>query len=273
MSFKQGYVSKALRLAIVYSFVTASYAQTCADVPLSGCSGNGPIHGGDFQFFVPFPVIASCRDLVGDLGGGWETAGSTNGCDIDPGTFDINDCLDEQTSVPGPCVDWFVGCCTTGQTVAPTDAPSVSPTSAPTSAPSTSPSTLPPTDAPSVSPTPQPTDAPSSSPTTSGPTTSPVAAPLGFFDVEENIYIVAGAGGGGLLALAALIAVVRSRRSGSSAAATAMEPKAGGKKLDASTDIFDWEKHIDKKSGEVYFFNPKTGESRWDPPEVNAPKP
>ena len=33
-------------------------------------------------------------------------------------------------------------------------------------------------------------------------------------------------------------------------------------------DIFDWEKHIDNETGEVYFFNPKTGEARRDPPTV-----
>ena len=39
-------------------------------------------------------------------------------------------------------------------------------------------------------------------------------------------------------------------------------------RIDADDDIFDWEKHIDKESGDVYFFNPKTGESDWDPPTV-----
>jgi hypothetical protein len=36
--------------------------------------------------------------------------------------------------------------------------------------------------------------------------------------------------------------------------------------------IFVWEKHIDKNSGEVYFFNPKTGVSQWDPPTVRPAK-
>lgn len=38
----------------------------------------------------------------------------------------------------------------------------------------------------------------------------------------------------------------------------------------ADDTIFDWEKHIDKKTGDVYFFNPKTGVSQWDPPAVKA---
>ena len=36
--------------------------------------------------------------------------------------------------------------------------------------------------------------------------------------------------------------------------------------------IFVWEKHIDKNTGEVYFFNPKTGVSQWDPPTVRPAK-
>lgn len=33
-----------------------------------------------------------------------------------------------------------------------------------------------------------------------------------------------------------------------------------------SDSIFDWERHIDRVSGEAYFFNPRTGKSSWDPP-------
>ena len=40
----------------------------------------------------------------------------------------------------------------------------------------------------------------------------------------------------------------------------------------AEESIFVWEKHIDKQSGEVYFFNPKTGVSQWDPPTVRPVK-
>lgn len=36
--------------------------------------------------------------------------------------------------------------------------------------------------------------------------------------------------------------------------------------------IFDWEKHIDKATGDVYFFNPKTGQSQWEAPVVKAKK-
>jgi hypothetical protein len=34
--------------------------------------------------------------------------------------------------------------------------------------------------------------------------------------------------------------------------------------------LFDWEKHIDKDTGDVYFFNPKTGKSQWHPPAVKS---
>jgi len=33
--------------------------------------------------------------------------------------------------------------------------------------------------------------------------------------------------------------------------------------------VFAWEKHLDKKSGNVYFFNTITGVSQWDPPFIN----
>jgi len=32
--------------------------------------------------------------------------------------------------------------------------------------------------------------------------------------------------------------------------------------------LFEWEKHIDKRTGDIYFYNPKTGVSQWDPPTV-----
>jgi hypothetical protein len=35
-------------------------------------------------------------------------------------------------------------------------------------------------------------------------------------------------------------------------------------------NVFDWEKHIDKDSGDVYFFNPKTGATRWTAPGVEV---
>jgi len=34
--------------------------------------------------------------------------------------------------------------------------------------------------------------------------------------------------------------------------------------------VFAWEKHIDRKTGDVYFFNPKTGVSQWDPPSIKV---
>lgn len=74
--------------------------------------------------------------------------------------------------------------------------------------------------------------------------------------MEENIYIVAGAGGGGLLvAVAAILLIRRGRRSGGGGGSLVADSKQGDNKEVKRTDIFDWEKHIDKKSGEVYFFN------------------
>jgi len=36
----------------------------------------------------------------------------------------------------------------------------------------------------------------------------------------------------------------------------------------ADDSIFDWEKHIDPKSGRPYYYNPKTNKSSWEPPKV-----
>lgn len=162
------------------------------------------------------------------------------------------------------------------------------PTPEPTGAPSESPSASP-TKAPSESPTPFPTGTP-----TASPTGLPTAAPQegsnpSFFEVQENVYIVAGAGGG-LMLLLLLLVLVRSRRKTKSgnvvlsalpadvedpetkprkARGNAPDPsKSQSIRLEVDDEIFDWEKHIDKSSGEVYFFNPKTGESRWEPPTI-----
>lgn len=55
---------------------------------------------------------------------------------------------------------------------------------------------------------------------------------------------------------AALVLLLRSRGKKSSKPATkALETKGALTEVPKESDIFDWEKHIDKKSGEVYFFN------------------
>ena len=250
-----------LGLCLLALSVTWAGAQTCADINPSGCNG-------DFseEYIVenpPFTLTFSCR-TTGTNPAGWVRPGDgTIGCDIDPATYDINDCI---TSVSGfdsagsanrilACSGWFVGCCSAGQTLSPTDAPSAAPTSAPSPLPTDAPSAAP-TSAPSREPTNQPSFAPSPQPTASP--EEGAKPPPGFFDDENNIYIVAGAGGGGLL-LAAVVGlfVARSRRSGSSSDVdfAGSSGGGGGGKAVAGEDIFDWEKHIDKKSGEVYFFN------------------
>jgi len=162
------------------------------------------------------------------------------------------------------------------------EAPTASPTTNPTTS---SPTSSPQTTGPSVSPTAKPTQLPTTSPTV------PVAEPAGFFDEQNNIYYVAGGAGGFVVLVLALLTLRAWRRNGGSGrGTTAMSDPVdientkkgvrgrGGKapdptktasiRLDVDDEIFDWEKHIDKDSGEVYFFNPKTGESQWDPPTV-----
>lgn len=238
-------------------------AQNCADVVASGCGGDGPLLG---QFVPAVPGFAlNCRGVF--------EVSTVDGCDRAPGGFVLNDCETFPSVFPTPiqagiCADWFNGCCSTLPTIAPTLAPSTTPTAAPSQSPT--PPTPSPSNAPSSTPTAAPSNAPSPLPTAAPVTPEPTSKELGFFDVEENIYIVAGAGGGGLLLAAAAIAlIVRRNRSGSDMSAVSSTSGGGGGNV-APEDIFDWEKHIDKKSGEVYFFNPKTGESRWDPPPVKT---
>lgn len=258
---------KMLRATILLCVVSALCrivsAQLCSGVQPSGCAGTGPDLG---TFLVSGILPFNCAGEV--------SIGGTDICDRNVLDFTVAGCqAGDSGLVPATqnayCNDWFAGCCSVLVTIAPTLAPSLSPTAAPSQSP-----TLPtpmPTNAPSESPTKFPTDAPSTMPTAAPVTPQPTKQELGFFDIEENIYIVAGAGGGGLLLAAiALGFLVRRNRSGSDAAVVSSNSTGGTGANVAPEDIFDWEKHIDKKSGEVYFFNPKTGESRWDPPPVKG---
>jgi len=48
-------------------------------------------------------------------------------------------------------------------------------------------------------------------------------------------------------------------------------PSLDGQELQVADDsVFAWEKHIDRRTGDVYFFNPRTGVSQWDPPTIKV---
>lgn len=235
-------------VAVLFALVPTSQAVICDDISGSGCQLNSfvgaigqncqDINNVSLPLFNPTPFCQFDELAVAPTASG-------------------GDCID---IAPGYCLAFVATCCT------PTPEPTRMPTEEPTPLPTEEPTPLP-----TNEPTPEPTFEP-----TSRPTKSPVEASPAFFEVEENIYIVAGAGGGGLLLLAAAALLWR-RRSSGGGGAPAVASADGGEskgatpmKITAESDIFDWEKHIDKKSGEVYFFNPKTGESRWEPPEVKA---
>ena len=263
MASYQASLIKALQFAVVFNLIAGCKGILCKDIVGSGCSGSGNVTG-DSTFGVVIPPLPPfnlhCSQTSGTGAGGWETSGGTNGCDTHQADYDGTDCLafidtfDEEI-----CGAWLLGCCTAGQTLAPTNAPSDSPTESPTLYPSKSPTESPspfPTQSPTSTPTGSPSTSPTSVPTASPVTGAPVKAPPAFFEDPNNIYIVAGSSGGGLLLAAALVLLLRSRGKKSSKPATkALETKGALTEVPKESDIFDWEKHIDKKSGEVYFFN------------------
>lgn len=212
----------------------------------------------------PFSVTA-----VGTGLGNWSS--NANGFSAQQGFGHVSDVVGQ----------WNVGSALFGTICS--QCPTPEPTNAPTDNPTTSP-TKAPTDIPTAAPTGNPTESPSKAPTG----TPEVGNDPAFFEVQNNIYMVAGAGGGFLLLLLLLV-LVRSRKKKSGTAVLSALPadvedpetkprKARGNapdpnnsqsiRLEIDDEIFDWEKHIDKASGEVYFFNPKTGESRWEPPTI-----
>jgi hypothetical protein len=48
-------------------------------------------------------------------------------------------------------------------------------------------------------------------------------------------------------------------------------PSMDGQEVTLDDDsVFAWEKHIDRRTGDGYFFNPRTAVSQWDPPTTKV---
>lgn len=153
-------------------------------------------------------------------------------------------------------------------------APSKIPSLFPSGAPSVSPSHASPSIRPTFSnPSTPPTFQPSTSPFRSNPTHSPtINSSLVHSSVFGSIEFYSGIGGGCLLIVSILLLLgyLCCRKPTKQQSVEQPVPKIEDNSVleieEKSESFFDWEKHIDLKTNAVYFFNSKTGESKWDPP-------